>query len=227
MSSDASLELYNPQPGTIHVVDMARDESLYSRRLSDHAFGMLWYGNIDSAITQTDVCEFRATFKPHLVIRAGRTHDGRPLLGPDGLVVVIRGEAYNGGDATLPVSPLTGAQIISHPAYSTWLTNLLYAGGTRTGSTYHSSIGSLGRMHRRNFSNPSPAAGSGSSLGSPAVDSTVVSSAIADNVDQPASPAATVFEVETPPRGASLDAAPFPYTTTLAARTDRIIRRLK
>ena len=131
---------YDPDPGTVHVLDMHRDHSLHYHRLSDHAVGMLWYGLIESAITQTDVCDFRMSFENNLKFREPRDHDGRPFLGPDGLTITLRNEPMNGGDDSLQTSALSGAEILNHPNYKTWVSNLLYRGGERTNSLHHEGI---------------------------------------------------------------------------------------
>lgn len=143
----AAAPLLDPSPGTVHVLDMHRDTANLECRLSDHAFGMVWYGLIESTITQTDVCDFHMVFQPHLVIRANRVHEGTAFTGPDGLVVQIRGEWYDGGDANLPRSPLTTSQIITHRNYATWVATLLWRGRTFIDSDHHQGI--MSRTIRR------------------------------------------------------------------------------
>ncbi|RDW58648.1 hypothetical protein BP6252_13124 [Coleophoma cylindrospora] len=138
--ADISNQLYNPALGSIHVMDISRDITLHHRRVSDLVVGMLWYANINSVITQTDVCEFRTVFQPQLKLRARRIHEGQPFLGPDGLVVSLRGDPYNGGDASLGVSPLNTRGILTHPNYDQWLSTLLFAGGERYDSAYHRAL---------------------------------------------------------------------------------------
>ncbi|RDW57823.1 hypothetical protein BP5796_12624 [Coleophoma crateriformis] len=133
-------KLYDPALGSIHVMDISRDITLHRRRVSDLVVGMLWYANINSVITQTDVCEFRTVFLPQLKLRAGRIHEGQPFLGPDGLVVSLRGDPYNGGDARLGVSPLNTRGTLTHPNYDRWLSTLLFAGGERYDSAYHRAL---------------------------------------------------------------------------------------
>lgn len=136
----AAAMLYDPAPATVHVADMHRNHILHAYRLSDHAFGMLWYGLVESSITQTDVCDFHMAFLSNLRIRPGRVHEGRAFLGPDGLAVVIRNEAYNGGDVTVAASPLSGAAILIHPNYQAWVSALLFRSGAREDSDYHRRI---------------------------------------------------------------------------------------
>jgi hypothetical protein len=149
--------LYNPEPGTVHVQDMHRDASLHNQQLSDLAIGMLWFGLVESVIPQTDVCDFYIVFLPHLRFREPRSHYGRPFLGPDDRVVVLRGEPMVGSnDNGLLISPLNHIGILRHPNYQQWISNLIFRGGDRNNSLYHAGI-----MARTIRPPPSPPAAPG------------------------------------------------------------------
>ncbi|RDL34745.1 uncharacterized protein BP5553_07873 [Venustampulla echinocandica] len=123
---------------------MHRDESNHGRQQSDYAVGMLWYGLIESVITQTDVCDFRMHFQSNLRFRLPRQHHGTALLGPDGLVATIRGELMNGGNDSLVASPLRGQAILDHPNYQAWISSLLYRDGERYSLFYGAFLGDFG-----------------------------------------------------------------------------------
>ncbi|RDL34484.1 uncharacterized protein BP5553_07612 [Venustampulla echinocandica] len=164
---------------------MHRDETNHGRQLSDYAVGMLWYGLIESVITQTDVCDFRMHFQSNLRFRAPRQHHGAAFLGPDSLVVTIRGEPMNGGDATLGVSPLGGQAILDHPGYPQWISSLLFRGGERYNSLYHAGVmaGTVLGPRRRALASAaapaSPAAAPASTVASPAAAASAPAVALA------------------------------------------------
>jgi len=158
----SAAPLYDPPLGTVHVLDMYRDTSLHGNRLSDQAVGILWFGLKECILTQTEVCAFYTVFMPHYISRQGRTHEGNPLIAPDGKVYVIRCEAMNGGDSSLPVSPLNGHTILLHPGYDAWISTLLFRSGNRLNSLYH--IGIMNRTIRR----PAVAAPAPSAAAAPA-----------------------------------------------------------
>ena len=120
---------------------MHRDSFFHEYWLSDHAFRMLWYGLIESTITQTDVCDFHMVFHPYPVIHAARVHEGTAFIGPDGLALRIRGQYYDGGDASVAHSPLTtSAAVLAHANYQTWIANLLWRGDEPYSSDYHQKV---------------------------------------------------------------------------------------
>lgn len=86
----------------------------------------------ESVLTKTDCCNFKGAWRPHMNdTNPPPAPSGNPFLGPNGLVLVIDGVRFDGGDATLASSPLRWAHLYSTPAppnsivihtnYNTWL----------------------------------------------------------------------------------------------------------
>ncbi|KAM3069056.1 hypothetical protein ACMFMF_009022 [Clarireedia jacksonii] len=125
-------ELFDPDTDAFTLADL-RAANVEHMALSDHCFGMLWFANATCQMTQTGVCEFKATFAPHIVIRPARQHRGHAFIGPDGSVVQIRGQHYHGdrnNQKFLSFSSLDENTISTHPRYKAWVQELLNAGGT-------------------------------------------------------------------------------------------------
>ncbi|EHL03781.1 hypothetical protein M7I_0098 [Glarea lozoyensis 74030] len=135
------MPLFDPLPGTWHARDIFLVIPLRRCYFSDHAFGILFWAHLESLLLGEDICDhFPNVFARNDRIAKGRVHRGRAFLGPDGLCIVIRGEVYNGGDRTLGVSPLSIAQILTHPNYGPWFLNLCCRDRRRFDSDHHRGI---------------------------------------------------------------------------------------
>jgi hypothetical protein len=131
-----NAELFDPPTDGFTLADLLA-ANVKDRPLSDHCFGMLLVANATSQMTQTAVCDFMATFKPHLEIRPAREHRGRPFLGPDQSVMKFKGEFYDGDPKHhrylhYAPTPLDENTVADHPEYAPWVYRLLNNGAPLT-----------------------------------------------------------------------------------------------
>lgn len=116
-------------------------QSHHKHRLSDYVIGMLEiaikekvvleYHTVADTIRKTRITKsavdiFETAFVMGAKPRIYRDHDGHAFLAPDGTAITMFGIVYGGRD-NIAAGEWTLDNIVTHPNYTTWLKELLYA----------------------------------------------------------------------------------------------------
>jgi hypothetical protein len=98
---------------------------------------MLTWAKIIGVISTWEGTLFQVPFVKHMKLRRKFEHAGELFLGPDGLVLNLRGRTLHGATGrSIGISQLDIEGIKNHAKYGKWLKNTLFAGGNPDSITY-------------------------------------------------------------------------------------------
>lgn len=116
------LSYDNAELGQIHYKDlvaMLKDGVYAKDRPCAHIKGLLLCGIELGIILKWEASLQQMAFVRGPKIRASHPNFGEPFLGPDGLVMKLGGRVLSGSEKQFDVSPLSIADVQSHPNYDT------------------------------------------------------------------------------------------------------------
>lgn len=129
--------LFDPAPGSAHILDLIHRDTHYTSRTSDHVTGMLVVASFLGYITKVQACWFQVPFTVGVNLRKSLyEHEGSPFLGPDGLAFSWSDRAF-GGAGGVAAGAYNLGNMKNAPNFQKWVNDTLFRGTTLEDSDFH------------------------------------------------------------------------------------------